>query len=62
MASPDGKPGTGWWRSRAFLEPLLITIGGVVGNIAIYLVVVDAVNPPCPDAECGNCTARSSCS
>jgi hypothetical protein len=48
-----GGPGTRWWRSPAFVQPLLITIGGVVANIAIYVVAVRALDPPCPDASCG---------
>jgi len=53
MTTPAGDPGTRRWRSRAFVQPLLITAVGVWANIAIYLVAVSIFNPRCPDASCG---------
>jgi hypothetical protein len=35
------------------VQPLLITIIGVLANIAIYIAAVDAFWPPCTDEFCG---------
>jgi lysylphosphatidylglycerol synthetase-like protein (DUF2156 family) len=51
--APPGEPQTPVWRSRAFIQPLILTIVGVVASFAIYLAAVRAFNPPCPDASCG---------
>ena len=39
MTAPTGGPVTRWWRSRAFWQPLLITIGGVIATVAAVRVL-----------------------
>jgi hypothetical protein len=48
--STPAKPGRRW-RSRAFAQPLLATIVGVVGSVVLYLDVVRLANGP-SDGPC----------
>ena len=58
MATPAGEPGPRWWRSRAFVQPLLVTIVGVwaLPAINVGLSMGDSsIDPPgyrCT-GECG---------
>jgi hypothetical protein len=53
MTTPLAGTGARRLRSRAFVQPLLITIVGTLASLAIYLMAVRSSNPPCPDASCG---------
>ena len=53
MTTPMGGTATRGLLSRAFVQPLLITIVGTCPSIAIYVMAVRSSNPPCPDASCG---------
>ncbi len=44
MATPSGGSGTRWWRSRAFVQPLIVTIVGVVVSTVLYVAVVQFAN------------------
>jgi hypothetical protein len=35
MTTPADEPGTRRWRSRAFVQPLLVTIGGALATVAV---------------------------
>ena len=46
VTAPD-RPRTRRWRSRAFVQPLLITIVGVVGSVGLYYSVRGPTGLPC---------------
>jgi MFS family permease len=49
--APEHRPRERRW--LAFVQPLLITIGGVAASLVIYLNAVETTKPPCTDAYCG---------
>ena len=55
MAMLVEEPRVPVWRSRAFVQPLLMTVGGVVATIAVPFVIGSVMRllDPCPDCTIG---------
>lgn len=54
METDQDRPRTRAWRSRAFVQPLLITVVGVVAPIALPVALAMATNrsEPCTGSSC----------
>ncbi len=56
VATPEDGPRTPVWRSREFVQPLLVTIIGVAALPAVYVAWSYSVGPasdPCTETWCG---------
>jgi hypothetical protein len=51
VMTPVGRQGMRRWRSRAFVQPLLVTVVGVVLSVMLYLAVIWSPNGP-SDGPC----------
>lgn len=53
MTTPPNEPRTGWWRSRWFVQPLLVTTIGLLASVGLYYALLGPAGGPCsygPDA------------